>query len=202
MPLPKIVRVEAKSDYRLELVFDDGLQGVISVKDLLTGPVFEPLKDTELFAQVRVEEHFGGIFWPTGADLCPGSLHAEVLASREDIAIEMSSGCVFADLGVERPACLPPASKARIGRYRGMLSGQTMATDDIMDMTRGDEDDRQEYVRKLIAGVRKQCRIDPETIEASEEIGRQAIPARWIEAMILCDIVERELLRRPEGGQE
>ncbi|MDX6632055.1 MAG: hypothetical protein QOG26_60, partial [Solirubrobacterales bacterium] len=37
----------------------------------LDGPVFEPLRDPELFAQVRVDSEAGTVTWPTGADLDP-----------------------------------------------------------------------------------------------------------------------------------
>lgn len=37
----------------------------------LEGPVFEPLRDPELFAQVEVDGESGTVTWPTGADLDP-----------------------------------------------------------------------------------------------------------------------------------
>lgn len=37
----------------------------------LDGPVFEPLRDPQLFAQVEVDSESGTVRWPTGADLDP-----------------------------------------------------------------------------------------------------------------------------------
>jgi hypothetical protein len=36
--------------------------------------VFEPLKDPEVFRQVRVDEELGTVVWPNGADLDPDLL--------------------------------------------------------------------------------------------------------------------------------
>ncbi len=74
----KVAIVSALDDYRLEVVFADGVRGVVSLKDKLYGPVFEPLKDVPYFKQVRVDE-FGAICWPNGADLAPDALHAELV---------------------------------------------------------------------------------------------------------------------------
>jgi len=73
--MEKVIYVKALSDWRLEVRFSDGTAGVVSVKDRLFGPVFEPLKDPALFAQVRVDE-YGAICWPNGADLAPDALYA------------------------------------------------------------------------------------------------------------------------------
>ncbi len=69
----QVVTVRALDEYRLEATFDDGVQGVVSLADRLFGPVFEPLRDPNLFRQAFVDE-FGAICWPGGADLaarCP-----------------------------------------------------------------------------------------------------------------------------------
>lgn len=77
--MSKVSNVTALDDYRLEVVFADGVRGVVSLKEKLYGPMFEPLKDMPYFKQVRVDE-FGAICWPNGADLAPDALHAELLA--------------------------------------------------------------------------------------------------------------------------
>jgi Protein of unknown function (DUF2442) len=74
--LNDIVEVAHLGDYRLFLRFADGVAGEIDLGPLLqfTG-VFEPLRDPQFFALVRVNPDIGTIVWPNGADLCPDVLH-------------------------------------------------------------------------------------------------------------------------------
>ena len=72
--MEKITHVKALDGYHLEIFFDDGVHGVVSLSDRLFGPVFEPLKNPAFFAQVRVDE-FGVVAWPNGADLAPDALY-------------------------------------------------------------------------------------------------------------------------------
>jgi hypothetical protein len=80
--MQKVSKVKALEDYRLYVEFEDGLSGEIDLSDRLFGPVFEPLKDPGLFAQVRVDE-FGAICWPNGADLAPDALYRTLSTQTE-----------------------------------------------------------------------------------------------------------------------
>ena len=73
--MEKVTHIKVLDGYRLEISFDDGVRGVVSLSDRLFGPVFEPLKDPSFFAQARVDE-FGAVTWPNGADLAPDALYA------------------------------------------------------------------------------------------------------------------------------
>jgi hypothetical protein len=64
----------------LEVGFDDGVQGVVSLHDRLFGPVFEPLRNPALFRQASIDE-FGAVCWPNGADLAPDALHEQLRAA-------------------------------------------------------------------------------------------------------------------------
>jgi hypothetical protein len=75
--MEKIIHVEALPDWRLQVRFSDGTSGVVSLKDRLFGPVFEPLKDPAFFAKVSVDE-FGAVCWPNGADLAPDALYETI----------------------------------------------------------------------------------------------------------------------------
>lgn len=75
--MSKVSSVTVLEDYRLEVVFADGVRGIVSLKDKLYGPVFEPLKDVQVFKQVKVDE-FGTLCWPNGADLAPDALHTDL----------------------------------------------------------------------------------------------------------------------------
>ena len=66
-----IVEVEVTGDYALRLTFDDGAVRDVSLEGQLDGPVFEPLRDPEVFARVEIDSESGTVTWPTGADLDP-----------------------------------------------------------------------------------------------------------------------------------
>ncbi len=73
--LSDIVEARHLGDHRLFLRFGDGAAGEIDLRPLLrfTG-VFEPLRDPQYFALVRVDPDAGTLVWPSGADLCPDVL--------------------------------------------------------------------------------------------------------------------------------
>ena len=72
--MQRVTHIEPRHEYHLYVEFDDGLQGEVDLTDRLFGPVFEPLKDPEVFAQAFLDE-FGVVCWPNGADLAPDGLH-------------------------------------------------------------------------------------------------------------------------------
>jgi len=57
--------------YEVEVLFSDGRKGIADLLEALTGPVFEPLRDKEVFAQLKVDDELETIVWPNGADLAP-----------------------------------------------------------------------------------------------------------------------------------
>jgi len=70
----RVKHVSIKPEYTLAITFHDGTYGEICITDRLFGPVFEPLKNPELFAQASVDK-FGAICWPNKADLAPDALY-------------------------------------------------------------------------------------------------------------------------------
>jgi uncharacterized protein DUF2442 len=77
--LPTVVEAEYSGDFKIRLVFNDGLEGTIDFADWLTGPVFEPLKDREYFARFFLDG--GTVSWPNGADIAPETLHERAKAN-------------------------------------------------------------------------------------------------------------------------
>jgi tRNA U34 5-methylaminomethyl-2-thiouridine-forming methyltransferase MnmC len=73
----RVIAVKTEADWKLDVTFSDGTRGIISMKDRLFGPVFEPLKDPTLFSQAAVDE-FGAVYWPNGADLAPDALYEKL----------------------------------------------------------------------------------------------------------------------------
>ena len=76
--LPAVVRAEYRGDYRIKLVFNDGVKGTVDFSQWLDGPIFRPLKDPVYFARFFIEG--GTVVWPNGADVAPETLHAEAKA--------------------------------------------------------------------------------------------------------------------------
>lgn len=74
MGLYVVHSVKPLPHHRLEVVFTDGTRGEVDLSRRLFGPVFEPLRDPELFEEVFVDE-FGAICWPNGADLAPDGVY-------------------------------------------------------------------------------------------------------------------------------
>lgn len=73
--IPKVTSVEVRPPYGLHLTFDNGLEREVDLADELWGPVFDPLKDPEVFAQVTIDH--GTVTWPNGADLDPLVLYGD-----------------------------------------------------------------------------------------------------------------------------
>ena len=81
--MDKVVAIRVLPDFVIEAVFDDGIKGVVNLKDRLDGPMFEPLRDPALFAQARIDE-FGVICWPNGADLAPDALYDDLKSKKSE----------------------------------------------------------------------------------------------------------------------
>ena len=77
--LRDVVSVQPLFEHRLRVVFDDGVEGIVNVRQMVqfTG-VFEPLHDPAFFAQVKVNAEFGTVCWPNDADLDSSVLYAKI----------------------------------------------------------------------------------------------------------------------------
>ena len=73
-----MVRIETAqplAGYRLQVRFNDGLEGVYPVEPKQRGGVFLKLLDAKVFNAVTVNPDFGCVEWPGGIDLCPETMH-------------------------------------------------------------------------------------------------------------------------------
>lgn len=75
---PYIKKVQSLDNYCLMIWFENGEQKIFDVKPYLNKGVFSQLKDTSLFASVRVIA--GSIEWSNGLDLSYDTLYLEGLA--------------------------------------------------------------------------------------------------------------------------
>ena len=70
-----VIAVKYLSEFKLILTFENNEKKLVDLKDLLKGPIFEPLKDIEYFKKVYVDKELGTIAWPNGADTAPDTLY-------------------------------------------------------------------------------------------------------------------------------
>ncbi len=73
-----IYRVESfriVGPYTLRVRFDDETEQTIDFRPVLEGDLYGPLRDRELFDQVRIDPEAHTLVWPNGADFDPATLH-------------------------------------------------------------------------------------------------------------------------------
>jgi hypothetical protein len=81
MEMPEIcatvTNVRVLDAYRLDLIFSDGVQGIVDLSNRIIGRggVFRALQDPGFFQQVHVDTELGTIVWPNDADFCPDLLY-------------------------------------------------------------------------------------------------------------------------------
>ena len=81
--LKDVVAVQPLPDHHLRVTFDDGVEGIVNVRELVqfTG-VFQLLQDTSFFEQVTVNPELGTVCWPNHADFDSDVLYAKVTGRR------------------------------------------------------------------------------------------------------------------------
>ena len=74
-PLYDVTAFEPVERYTLRVAFDDNTQQVIDFEPVLYGEMYAPLRDLNLFNQVRLDPEIRTLVWPNGADFDPYVLH-------------------------------------------------------------------------------------------------------------------------------
>lgn len=64
--------------YLVWVRFRDGTAGEVDLGPVLRGPVFEPLRNPEVFRRFTIHPEFHTLVWPNGADVAPEYLHEHV----------------------------------------------------------------------------------------------------------------------------
>lgn len=82
----RIIEAIPLEGHRLKVRFNDGFEGIYSVDPERRGGVFAKLQDPSVFNAVRVNPDFGCVEWPGGVDLCPTSMHEDMLAPADATA--------------------------------------------------------------------------------------------------------------------
>lgn len=58
-------------DYRIWCLFNKGKSGIVDLKEILWGVMFEPLKNINEFKKFKISKIIGTIVWDNGADIAP-----------------------------------------------------------------------------------------------------------------------------------
>jgi hypothetical protein len=69
----EVVKAEYIDNYKIRLLFNDGISKVVDLENELFGTVFEPLKDKSFFKDFKI--NFNTIEWKNGADFAPEYLY-------------------------------------------------------------------------------------------------------------------------------
>ncbi|ODS34636.1 MAG: hypothetical protein SCARUB_00216 [Candidatus Scalindua rubra] len=71
--MEKVIKVRPKTNYVIEVTFEDGFKGKLNMRPLIRDGITKDLKDFGYFKKVEIDG-FGGIYWPNGYDICPNYL--------------------------------------------------------------------------------------------------------------------------------
>ncbi len=77
--IPTVKNARYVSDYKVYIEFDNGVKGVVNLKDRVGRKgIFKPLADVDFFRKLHVNEELGTICWENGADIAPEFLYERV----------------------------------------------------------------------------------------------------------------------------
>jgi hypothetical protein len=77
----RLLTARPLTGYRLQVRFNDGLEGVFPVEPERRGGLFLKLLDERVCKAVAVNADFGCVEWPGGVDLCPDTMHQAMTAA-------------------------------------------------------------------------------------------------------------------------
>jgi hypothetical protein len=78
-----LIQVAPREKYRLFLMYDDGVSGVVDLAFLAGRGVFSIWLEPGIFEAVALSEA-GNPAWPGGVDLCPDALYMLLTGKRPD----------------------------------------------------------------------------------------------------------------------
>jgi hypothetical protein len=74
-PIYRISAFEIVANYTLRIRFNDESEQTIDFRPILAGDSYGPLRDLEVFNQVRLDPEVHTLVWSNGADFDPATLH-------------------------------------------------------------------------------------------------------------------------------
>jgi uncharacterized protein YegP (UPF0339 family) len=130
--LVDVSSVEPLEDYRVRLIFADGLERTVDLEPYLRGPIFEAVREPDYFRSLQVDSELGTITWPNGADIDPVVLRHDVVPAWRDDEMPVAalrSGPSGSRRGARSAHFV--LSRASSGKYRFRLvagNGKVIAT--------------------------------------------------------------------------
>lgn len=93
-PIHRVSAFEVVAPYTLRVSFEDAVKRTIGFGPVLAGELFGPLRDLDLFNQVRIDQEVQTLVWPNGADFDPATLHdwPEHVAALTEMAKRWGNG--------------------------------------------------------------------------------------------------------------
>jgi len=92
----RIINAKALKNYKVELEYDDGRQGIADLSHLVGKGVFSPWNDYDAFRKVKIGSS-GELVWNDQIDLCPDSLYLTITNKRpEDLFPSLKQKAVYA----------------------------------------------------------------------------------------------------------
>lgn len=76
-----VIDVKTLSPRSIQVIFADGISGKVQFEPSHLTGVFEVLKDSDVFRQVRIEH--GAVTWPGNLDLAPDAMYEAIKINGE-----------------------------------------------------------------------------------------------------------------------
>ncbi|MFO7912086.1 MAG: DUF2442 domain-containing protein [Desulfotignum sp.] len=73
--IPEVVDAKYVRDFIVFVRFADGKAGTVDLQDALQGPMFQPLRNKDIFCQFYIHPEFKTLCWDNGADIAPEFLY-------------------------------------------------------------------------------------------------------------------------------
>jgi len=72
-------------DYKVQVSFNNGREGIADLSSALKGKIFEPLKNKTEFSSLVVDKELDTIVWPNGADLAPEFIFFQAFKNESEL---------------------------------------------------------------------------------------------------------------------
>ena len=79
------ISVEPKAGFRLQLVYPDGIEGIIDLSPDVGRGVFAPLADEAFFRTVQIGK-YGQISWSEDIEICSDAAYEELASGHLSVA--------------------------------------------------------------------------------------------------------------------